>query len=105
MDLGSWGIPARLESGADEPVYTLEQKGRLTYLAVCTGCHAYDGVLHGPSMQSIQALYDGDKSGMVAYINNPERKREDFPEMPPQSYLGAETLDAIAQYILEDLGK
>lgn len=96
---------ARLEGGAEEPEYTLEQKGRLTYLAVCTGCHAYDSVLHGPSMQSIQAIYDGDPSGMVGYITDPVRKREGFPEMPPQTYLGEETLDAIASYILEDLGK
>ncbi|HCE70042.1 MAG TPA: hypothetical protein DET67_01895, partial [Ruegeria sp.] len=63
-------VTARIEGGADEPVYTREQKGRLTYLAVCTGCHAYDSVLHGPSVQSIQALYDGDPSGMVNYISN-----------------------------------
>ncbi|HCE70132.1 MAG TPA: hypothetical protein DET67_02375, partial [Ruegeria sp.] len=96
---------ARIEGGADEPVYTREQKGRLTYLAVCTGCHAYDSVLHGPSVQSIQALYDGDPSGMVNYISNPVRKRDGFPEMPPQTYLGEETLDAIARYILEELGQ
>lgn len=96
---------ARIEGGAEEPEYTLEQKGRLTYLAVCTGCHAYDSVLHGPSVQSIQALYDGNPSGMVEYISNPLRKREGFPEMPPQTYLGTETLNAIARYILDDLGQ
>ena len=97
-------VSARLSGGAEEPVYTLEQKGRLTYLAVCTGCHAYDSVLHGPSMQSIQALYDGKPEAMVAFITAPVQKREGFPEMPPQAYLGEENLAEIARYILEELG-
>lgn len=91
--------------GADEPVYTAEQKGRLTYLAVCTGCHAYDSVLHGPSMQSIQSLYEGKPEDMIAFITNPVKKREGFPEMPPQGYLGTENLREITRYILEELGK
>ncbi|MCP1620129.1 parallel beta-helix repeat protein [Pseudomonas sp. SLBN-26] len=85
-----------------EPL-TAEQKGRFTYLAVCTGCHAYSSVLHGPSMQSIQALYKDNPQGLVKFIAHPERKRSDFPEMPPQAYLGDETLSAIAHYILNDL--
>ncbi|SIP93905.1 parallel beta-helix domain-containing protein [Aquipseudomonas alcaligenes] len=91
----------------DEPIpsvpLTAEQKGRFTYLAVCTGCHAYGSVLHGPSMQSIQALYKDNPQGLAKFIANPERKRSDFPEMPPQAYLGEETLSAIAHYILNDL--
>ncbi|MCL6282458.1 right-handed parallel beta-helix repeat-containing protein [Ruegeria sp. 2012CJ41-6] len=95
---------AMIPGGAEEPVYTAEQKGRLTYLAVCTGCHTYDSVLHGPSMQSIQALYKDNADGMIEYISEPVRKREDFPEMPPQAYLGEENLNAIADYILNELG-
>jgi parallel beta-helix repeat protein len=91
----------------DEPVeseeYTAEQKGRLTYLAVCTGCHAYDSILHGPSVKSIQALYANKPDAMVAYVAEPVQKRTGFPEMPPQAYLGEETLNAIAEYILSDL--
>lgn len=94
---------AMLANGADEPVYTAEQKGRLTYLAVCTGCHTYNSVLHGPSMQSIQALYGSDVEALVKYIEEPIRRRPDFPEMPAQGYLGDETLRAIAQYILFEL--
>jgi parallel beta-helix repeat protein len=85
-----------------EPL-TREQKGRFTYLAVCTGCHAYASVLHGPSMQSIQALYKGNPQGLVSFVSHPVRKRADFPEMPPQAYLGEETISAIADYILNDL--
>ena len=87
---------------ASEP-YTAEQRGRLTYLAVCTGCHTYNSVLHGPSMQSIQALYVKNQAALVKYIAAPVRKRKDFPEMPPQAYLGEETMNAIAYYILSEL--
>lgn len=91
----------------DEPVaseeYSLEQKGRLTYLAVCTGCHAYNSVLHGPSVQSIQALYSGRPEALAAYAEHPVQKRSGFPEMPPQAYLGGDVLQAISLYILEEL--
>lgn len=98
-------LSAMIAGGAEEPVYTSEQRGRMTYLAVCTGCHAYDSVLHGPSMQSIKALYAENPQGLIAFARKPERKRLDFPEMPAQAYLGDETLKAIADYILKDLGK
>lgn len=104
MSLASYET-ASIEGGAEEPVYTAEQKGRLTYLAVCTGCHTYDSVLHGPSMQSIQALYIDSPEALVEYIRSPVRKRAGFPEMPPQAYLGEANLTAIAEYILNDLGK
>ena len=93
-----------VKGGAEEPVYTAKQRGRLTYLAVCTGCHAYDSVLHGPSMRSIQTLYKDNPTGLASYARAPVKKRQGFPEMPPQAYLGEETLDAIAEYILGDLG-
>ncbi len=90
-----------------EPVkseeYSAEQKGRLTYLAVCTGCHAYNTVLHGPSITSIKAIYANKPEALASYVSEPIRKRHDFPEMPPQSYLGEETLAAISTYILNDL--
>lgn len=96
---------AMLSEPAEAPKYTKEQKGRLTYLAVCTGCHTYDTVLHGPSVQSIKALYGKDVDALKAYITKPVRKREDFPEMPEQDYLGEETLEAISKYILFELEK
>lgn len=96
---------AQLAEPAETPIYTDEQKGRLTYLAVCTGCHSYNSVLHGPSMQSIQALYNNNLPGLMAYIKQPVRKRKDFPEMPEQDYLGDKTIKAIANYILHELEK
>ena len=38
--------------------------------------------------------------GLADYIANPIKKREDYPEMPAQSYLGEETLLAVAEYVL-----
>jgi len=94
---------AMLDEPYDSPKYTAEQKGRLTYLAVCTGCHTYNTVLHGPSMQAIQAMYADNLTGLEKYIASPVRKRKDFAEMPPQSYLGEENISAIAKYVLFDL--
>jgi parallel beta-helix repeat protein len=82
---------------------TLEQKGRLIYLGVCTGCHAYNTQLHGPSMVAIKALYAGRSKDLAKFAAAPVRTRKDFPEMPPQGYLGDEVLNEVARYILNDL--
>jgi hypothetical protein len=54
----------------------------------------------GPPTQVIQALYKGNPKGLADYITNPVRKREDYPEMPPQSHLSEETRLAVANYLL-----
>ncbi|MFT7772196.1 parallel beta-helix domain-containing protein [Roseateles sp.] len=94
---------AMLPEPVQSPALTLEQKGRLTYLAVCTGCHAYNTQLHGPSMLAVKALYQGNPEGLAKFAANPTRKRKDFAEMPNQDYLGADVLKAVANYILNDL--
>lgn len=87
------------------PSLTLEQKGRLTYLAVCTGCHAYSRRIVGPPMVVIQALYKDRPQALADWIAAPTRKRLDYPEMPPQNYLSPEVRAELARYILEDLKK
>ncbi len=94
---------AMLAEPVKSPPLTLEQKGRLTYLAVCTGCHAYNTQLHGPSMIAVKALYQGNPDGLAKYAANPVRKRKDFAEMPKQDYLGEDVLKAVSQYILTEL--
>jgi parallel beta-helix repeat protein len=74
--------------------------GKRTYFGVCTGCHTYSVRMIGPSVKSIQALYFDDPEGIAAYINDPIKKREDYPEMPPQNYLTEETRMAVAKYML-----
>lgn len=76
------------------------ERGKIAYLGVCTGCHSYNGRLIGPSIQTIQALYFEDPEGLAAYIAKPSKKRDDYPEMPSQQYLGDETLQAVAEYVL-----
>lgn len=83
--------------------FTADQKGRLTYLAVCTGCHTYDSKLVGPPMVVIKALYGDDAQRLADFIAKPTRKRPDYPEMPAQDYLPADVRLAVARYILGEL--
>ena len=75
--------------------------GKKAYYAICTGCHVYDGVLIGPSVKEIQTTYKGEAALLADYIANPHKVRPDFPEMPPQNYLSAETRMAVASFILK----
>ncbi len=88
----------------DTPVAAREiapsERGQIAYLGVCSGCHSYNGRLIGPSIQTIQALYFENPEGLAAYITKPIKKRDDYPEMPSQAYLGEETLQAVAEYVL-----
>jgi len=87
-----------------EPYKPLEletmEKGKLAFYGVCSGCHAYDINMIGPPVQVIQALYKDNPKGLAEYINNPVKKRDDYPEMPPQNYLSEETRMAVAEYVL-----
>ncbi|MEO0438424.1 MAG: right-handed parallel beta-helix repeat-containing protein [Pseudomonadota bacterium] len=87
-----------------EPVAAREidqsEQGKITYLGVCTGCHSYSGVLIGPPMEIIQAIYKDDPHRMAAYIAEPFKIRQDYPEMPPQNYLSEEVRLAVAEYVL-----
>jgi parallel beta-helix repeat protein len=85
------------------PAYTLEQKGRLTYMAVCSGCHTYDARLIGPPMVTIKALYGKDAKRVADWIAHPTHKRQDYPQMPSQSYLSEDIRMAVANYILNEL--
>ena len=76
------------------------ERGKITYLGVCAGCHTYAGRMIGPPIQIIQALYMDDPQGLAEYIASPTRKRDDYPEMPPQDYLDPETRLAVAEYML-----
>jgi parallel beta-helix repeat protein len=77
------------------------ERGRVVYLGICTGCHTYNGRMIGPPVQAIQALYMDNPQGLADYITKPAKKRDDYPEMPPQDYLDPETRLAVAKYMLE----
>lgn len=80
---------------------TAEDRGKIAFLGVCSGCHAYTGRIVGPPIQVIQALYLDNPQGLADYIAKPVKKRDDYPEMPPQDYLDATTRLAVAKYMLE----
>ena len=89
-----------LAGGAEPRVIHPSERGEIAYLGVCTGCHSYTGRLIGPSVQVIQTMYAGNPEGLVDYINAPVKKRDNFPPMPAQNYLDAETQTAVANYML-----
>ena len=76
-------------------------KGKLAYYGICAGCHAYNSRMIGPPTQIIQALYMDNPEGIAAYAANPVKKREDYPEMPPQAHLNEETRLAAARFMLQ----
>jgi len=77
------------------------ERGKIAYLGVCSGCHIYTGRMIGPPVQVIQALYMDNPQGIADYIAAPVKKRDDYPEMPPQNYLDPATRLAVAQYMLQ----
>jgi len=77
------------------------EKGKIAYLGICAGCHTYTGRMIGPPVQIIQALYFENPEGLAKYIAAPIKKRDDYPEMPPQNYLDEETRLAVARYMLQ----
>jgi parallel beta-helix repeat protein len=89
-----------LAGGAKPRVIASEERGEIAYMGICAGCHAYDDVLIGPSISDIQAMYAGNAEAIVSYINAPVKIRADYPEMPAQNYLDAETQLAVAEYLL-----
>ncbi|TQV85104.1 cytochrome-c peroxidase [Aliikangiella coralliicola] len=90
-----------LEKPVEPRKITAEERGKLAYYGICAGCHAYNVKMVGPPTQVIQALYMENPQGIVDYITNPVKKRDDYPEMPPQNYLSEEVRIAAAKYMLD----
>ncbi len=89
-----------LDEPAERREIAAEDMGKRAYYGVCAGCHAYNIKMIGPPTQIIQALYMDNPQGIVDYITDPVRKRDDYPEMPPQNYLSEEVRMAAAEYML-----
>ncbi|WP_206483693.1 parallel beta-helix domain-containing protein [Thalassotalea sp. G2M2-11] len=77
------------------------ERGSVVYNGICAGCHTYTGRMIGPPVQIIQALYMDNPQGIADFIASPTKKRDDYPEMPPQNYLDEETRLAVAKYMLK----
>ena len=54
----------------------------------------------GPPTLAIQAQYGDDVDSIAAYIAKPEKKRSDFPTMPPQDHLSEPMRQLVAEYML-----
>jgi parallel beta-helix repeat protein len=111
VGLGKYG-DCDIDTTANVASYTLPEpvpprsmedldKGRLAYYGVCAGCHAYSSRMIGPPTQILQALYMDNPEGIAAYAANPVKKRDDYPEMPPQAHLDEETRLAAAKFMLK----
>ena len=74
--------------------------GKRTFEAICAGCHALNYRLIGPPIREIQAKYPNNPAGIAAFATAPQKVRSDFPQMPPQAYLGGDALTAVAGYML-----
>jgi len=57
-----------------------DERGKVVYLGICSGCHIYNGRMIGPPVQVIQALYMDNPQGIADYIAQPVKKRDDYPE-------------------------
>ena len=90
-----------LDEPAERREIAAEDMGKRAYYGVCAGCHAYNIKMIGPPTQVIQALYMDNPQGIVDYITNPTKKRDDYPEMPPQNYLSEEVRMAAAEFMLQ----
>jgi len=90
-----------LDEPAERREIAAEDMGKRAYYGVCAGCHSYNIKMVGPPTQIIQALYMDDPQGIVDYITNPVKKRDDYPEMPPQNYLSEEVRMAAAEFMLQ----
>jgi len=89
-----------LDEPAERREIAAEDMGKRAYYGICAGCHSYNIKMVGPPTQIIQALYMDDPQGIVDYITSPTKKRDDYPEMPPQNYLSEEVRMA-AEFMLQ----
>ncbi|KAA9133147.1 cytochrome-c peroxidase [Marinihelvus fidelis] len=75
-------------------------KAQVVYNGICAGCHGYDVRMVGPATVTIQALYHDDAQRLADYIASPEKRRPDYPAMPPQAHLPEDLRLAVAEYML-----
>ena len=94
-------ITKMLPVPAEPRVIAVDADGaEVVYNGICAGCHAYNVRLIGPPAFVIQAQYGDDAKAIADYVANPEKRRPDFPSMPPQSHVSEEMRLLVAQYML-----
>ena len=82
-------------------VITVDADGaKLVYQGICAGCHTYNIRMIGPPVMAIKAQYGSDAEAIAKYIAAPEKKRPDFPTMPPQDHISEAMRLEVAKYML-----
>jgi len=90
-----------LPEPATPRVITVDANGaKLVYQGICAGCHTYNIRMIGPPVMAIKAQYGDDATAIAQYIAAPEKKRPDFPTMPPQDHLSEDMRLEVAKYML-----
>ena len=67
--------------------------------AICAACHQPEASPTGPSLKEISEVYDS-KEAIIAWTKNPQKKRENYPQMPPFDKLDSRTLELAAEHLL-----
>ncbi len=88
------------EPAAPRVIEVDDNGAKLVYQGICAGCHTYNVRMIGPPIIAIQAQYGDDAEAIARYIANPEKKRPDFPSMPPQDHLSEAMRLKVAEYLL-----
>ena len=90
-----------LPEPAEPRVITVDADGaKLVYQGICAGCHTYNIRMIGPPVMAIKAQYGSDAEAIAEYIAAPEKKRPDFPTMPPQDHISEAMRLEVAKYML-----
>ncbi len=101
-DSTSRAVASKMLSEPAAPrLITVDANGaELVYQGICAGCHTLNVRMIGPPVLAIQAQYGDDAEALARYIATPEKKRPDFPTMPPQDHLSEAMRIEVARYML-----
>jgi cytochrome c551/c552 len=80
------------------------EKGKAVFESVCSVCHRFDTRLVGPPFNEVVPKYEGNVEGLKGFIRNPVKVNPAYPAMPKHA-LKEEEIDAVARYLLKNVGK
>ncbi len=75
-------------------------KGTAIFNQYCAACHKPNERLVGPPITEMVSIYNNDETGLVNWIKNPGKKRDDMPQMPGFPQLSNDELKELSKYIL-----
>ncbi len=74
-------------------------RGEEVYNTICIACHRMDQRLVGPALETVLPKYQGKIDELIAFIQKPTKKNEDFPPMPAPA-LPLSDVKSVAAYLL-----